>query len=421
MSRFRICRLSFLFIVVTLFGCTATAQSNEWTWVGGNSTAGSLGSYGSLGVPAASNSPGERTLPCTWADKQGNFWLFGGNGFDSVGTGGYLNDMWKYDPTNRLWTWMGGANVLQSIIAPGTYGAQGQPASGNIPPGRTSPACWTDTKGNLWLFGGFGYVPVLTYYNDLWEFNPVTNQWTWVNGNSTPNQSGVYGTLGSAAAVNAPGGRAYAASWADGQGNLWLFGGFGYDASQTQVGLNDLWEYDTSSNQWTWQSGSSTGGQASVPGTLKTAAAGNVPGARNLASAWTDNSGNLWLFGGAGGLNDLWEFNPASRMWTWMSGNAATPTIGQTQTGSYGVLQTPDPANVPGSRVGSTAWTDRSGNLCPVKLPKTGLSGQFMETLARLGAPHLSTAKRSAIHEAMNSNSPRTQQNTPRVQIKLIG
>ena len=44
-----------------------------------------------------------------------------------------------------------------------------------------------------------------------------------------------------------------------------------------------------------------------------------------------------------------------------------------------------------------------------------------METIARLGAPHLSPAKPSAIHEAMNSNSPRTQQDTPRVQIKLIG
>ncbi len=36
-------------------------------------------------------------------------------------------------------------------------------------------------------------------------------------------------------------------------------------------------------------------------------------------------------------------------------------------------------------------------------------------------APHLSAAKPSAIQVAMNSNNPRIQQNTPRVQIKLIG
>lgn len=43
-----------------------------------------------------------------------------------------------------------------------------------------------------------------------------------------------------------------------------------------------------------------------------------MPGAREGAAAWTDNSGNLWLFGGygygadlfAGHLNDLWVYLP---------------------------------------------------------------------------------------------------------------
>jgi hypothetical protein len=46
--------------------------------------------------------------------------------------------------------------------------------------------------------------------------------------------------------------------------------------------------------------------------------AGNVPGGRMDASAWLDESGNLWLFGVStqdaathkfSALNDLWEFN----------------------------------------------------------------------------------------------------------------
>ena len=36
-------------------------------------------------------------------------------------------------------------------------------------------------------------------------------------------------------------------------------------------------------------------GQAGVYGTLGTAAAGNLPGGRTLASTWTDSSGNLWV------------------------------------------------------------------------------------------------------------------------------
>ena len=61
----------------------------------------------------------------------------------------------------------------------------------------------------------------------------VPGEWTWVGGNSTvPSQlgaqSGVYGTLGTAASGNTPGGREYALSWTDSNGNLWLFGGLLY-------------------------------------------------------------------------------------------------------------------------------------------------------------------------------------------------
>jgi len=52
-----------------------------------------------------------------------------------------------------------------------------------------------------------------------------------------------------------------------------------------------------------------------VYGTRGTAAANNTPGARRQPIAWTDASGNFWLFGGnsAGNvamLNDLWEYSP---------------------------------------------------------------------------------------------------------------
>jgi hypothetical protein len=54
---------------------------------------------------------------------------------------------------------------------------------------------------------------------------------------------GVYGTLGTPAAGNIPGGRAYIVSWTDISGNLWLFGGAGYDANGSYGWLNDLWKY----------------------------------------------------------------------------------------------------------------------------------------------------------------------------------
>ena len=43
---------------------------------------------------------------------------------------------------------------------------------------------WNDTSGNLWLFGGFGYTingyDAYRYFNDLWEYDLSSNQWTWM-------------------------------------------------------------------------------------------------------------------------------------------------------------------------------------------------------------------------------------------------
>jgi N-acetylneuraminic acid mutarotase len=353
----------------------ANAQTNEWTWMGGSLTQGSLGVYGTLGAPASGNAPGGRYGAVTWTDSQGNFWLFGGLGIGS-GPGafhGFLNDLWKFNLSTNEWSWMSGSASLPNNWAEGTgeYGTLGVPAVGNVPPGREGAAGWVDSKGNFWLFGGYD---VADYFDDLWEYNPSTNEWTWMGGSDIPNQAGVYGTLLKPAAGNMPGARYEAVSWTDSKGNFWLFGGDGLDSTGALQNLNDLWEYSPSTNQWTWVSGSNTAGQASVPGTQGAPAQGNTPGARNSASGWTDHQGNLWLFGGTSAegnpglpsgspFNDLWEFNPSTNEWAWISGNTSPEGPGMGPSGVYGTLQTPATDNVPGARVGAAAWTDSAGNL----------------------------------------------------------
>ena len=53
----------------------------------------------------------------------------------------------------------------------------------------------------------------------------------------------MYGTQGSPDPGNVPGARQSSVSWIDGSGNLWLFGGFGYDAAGNFSRLNDLWRF----------------------------------------------------------------------------------------------------------------------------------------------------------------------------------
>jgi hypothetical protein len=130
------------------------------------------------------------------------------------------------------------------------YGTLGTPAAGNVPGSRNSAMGWTDSGGHLWLSGGYGYDSVgnTGYLNDLWEFNPSTNEWAWMDGSNTVDCTlcywpGAYGTFGIPSAANLPGSRFLATSWTDLSGYLWLFGGHGADATDIHGDLNDVWEY----------------------------------------------------------------------------------------------------------------------------------------------------------------------------------
>jgi hypothetical protein len=355
--------------------------------MGGSNGIAQTGVYGTLGTPAPGNVPGGRNDAVSWTDPSGNFWLFGGLGFDSTGTNGWLNDLWKYSPTTNVWTWMGGSDTVADYpnCRPGVYGTEGVPAPGNVPGARTDAVSWTDSSGNLWLFGGLGYGAIeevgglchgADILNDLWKYDRATSMWTWMNGSNTFGQFGTYGTLGTPGPGNVPGARGDAVTWVDKSGNLWLFGGEGNDLNgilceegegALACDLNDVWKYTPTANTWTWMGGSNVIAQPGVYGTQGTPAAGNVPGARWLAVSWTDTGGNLWLFGGdgcdsagAGGchadLNDLWKYSNGE--WTWMSGS----DIGN-QFGVYGTRGTAALGNVPGARESAVGWSDQSGNL----------------------------------------------------------
>ncbi len=82
--------------------------------------------------------------------------------------------------------------------------------------------------------------------NDLWKYSPSGAEWTWVSGGNGDNTSGSYGTSGTTSVSNAPGGRNSIGTWIDSSGNLWLFGGYGYDSTGQLGYLNDLWQYNPS-------------------------------------------------------------------------------------------------------------------------------------------------------------------------------
>jgi N-acetylneuraminic acid mutarotase len=373
----------------------------DWIWWDGSSTVGTacvgsypcgqVGVYGTKGTVAVGNNPGSRSDAMSWTDTSGRKWLFGGFGYGAGGGLGEQNDLWQSNALGNSWGWISGSNGPGHS---GVYGTLGATAASSVPGGREGGATWTDKNGNLWLFGGLGYdgsgTNTYGYENDLWMYNTTTNEWTWESGSSTVpapestiygtligQSSGVYGTLGTPASGNTPSGRTNATAWTDSNGNLWLFGGGVVDELGYEDVYNDLWEFNTTTKEWVWVGGGNTLDELGVYGTLGTAASGNAPGARFLASGWTDSSGNFWLFGGSGyasnagelNLNDLWKFSPSSNQWTWMGGGSvlypcnilfSTPCPFP---GTYGTLGVAASTNFPGARNAAPTWTDSSGNL----------------------------------------------------------
>jgi environmental stress-induced protein Ves len=362
---------------------TTGTNAGEWTWVGGADVSGAKGIYpATVGTSGTTYMPGARDSSVSWTDASGNFWLFGGHGYDSTKTAGNLNDLWEYSTTGTNageWTWVSGSNVVnQSGIYPTTMGTS---TTTSVPGARYNSVGWVDKNGNFWLFGGYGYdsTGAVDYLNDLWEYNttgPNAGEWTWVNGSNGVDQDGAYGSkgVGVLSPETFPGSRYLATSWTDTDGNLWMFGGFGYDSveavGRTAV-LGDLWEYNIGTGIWTWVGGSEDAAVQGTYGTMGMPASTNIPGSRKGAVAWTDSLGNFWLLGGvgfdstntSGQLNDLWEYTPnltnlTAGEWTWQSGaNTAS------QLGCYEIVPVTCPTIVPGSRGGSPNWIDSSGSL----------------------------------------------------------
>jgi hypothetical protein len=204
-------------------------SGGQWTWVSGSNIIQQTGIYSGTG-----SVPGAREGQNGWIDSSGNFWLFAGNGIDSAGNYGYLNDLWEYSAGQ--WTWLNGANVINQ---PASYGVEGEPSSLNVPGSREYSAGWLDLSGNFWMFGGVQEGD--RFLTDLWKYS--AGEWTWINGSQSTDIYGDYGTLGKTASTNLPGSRQLPQTWTDKSGNLWLFGGYGLAVSGAEGSLSDLWEY----------------------------------------------------------------------------------------------------------------------------------------------------------------------------------
>lgn len=261
-----------------------------WTYEGGPTTVNSGGTFPSdyqqTGQPPA------RSMAASGIASNNDLILFGG----SNAGGKKLNDMWRYSPANKTWTWIAGSHgVDQPGQYPGIVGQAGYPGA------RSGMACWTDSQNNLWIFGGHGYTNNIGLLNDLWKYVPGTHAFYWMGGSNTASASTVYptnvGQVGTLGCRNNP------LSWYA-AGKFWINGGYGVAGPYGR--WNDLWSFDPTESVWRFAAGpknDESGTYPPQPGQI------GVPKGRMNGCTWTIGN-KMYLFGGTGDgstvLSDLW-------------------------------------------------------------------------------------------------------------------
>lgn len=283
-----------------------------------------VGNYGTLGVPSPSNFPPYRENATVW-ETNNNLYLMGGN---STVTGQY-DDFWIFDKATKIWTWIGGVktNETPNFFYPNI----GEINSNSFPKTKYQGHTWVDMNENLWLYSG---VNRENYYtNDLWMYDTGSNTWI-LKGGSSANCT----TTTPYFLPNYPPYMQNGTTWSKGN-DLYLFGGTGLGKSGTTLWngkLTDVWKYNIPTNSWSLISGNRKIDNNANYGLKSYGFPSNLPSARRDYASFSDDYGNLWIYGGYGkgdsgsatsNLFDLWKFDTTINTWIWVDG-IKNPLVG---------------------------------------------------------------------------------------------
>jgi hypothetical protein len=179
---------------------------------------------------------GQRTLRSIFElDSKGIFWLI--SGYDDVY---WKNAVWNYDPETDLYRWAAGKvdEPSNNFLARGDFGI---PSPDVFPGGAVSWSATTiDHNDNIWIYGA-DYSPQY----EFWRLNTTSLEFTYFGMNNNV-RAAVGGDKGVPSTTTYPGHVEAGALFVDSQNNLWLFGGFYNNTTNT------VWHFNTTSYMWTW-------------------------------------------------------------------------------------------------------------------------------------------------------------------------
>ncbi|MFN9320800.1 MAG: kelch repeat-containing protein, partial [Chitinophagales bacterium] len=423
---------SLLTLLLLSIAVSSTSAQGVWTWLHGDTLyqAGTNASRGVRGVPSPTNMPQalDWGYLTHWSDNDNNLWLIQK---DSFGLPDLSLMVWKYNMTTNHWTWMTGYDSfkIKSTYSSSVINDYKSSLFGANPSNIKLSINWVDNSGNYWfvsndyttnhyyltkfniqtlefeikdyrpnnysfkgpqgqaLAANFPDVIESTYwvkgsdvyvyggYNrdrdsvsqEMWKYSMATNLWTWLRGEKMIESKSVYGTKGIATSDNQPHTRENSTkNWVIGS-KLYLFGG------NVKFSMpNDLWEYDITTNQWTWLHGDSLPSEKGVYPSghciedPRIHPSGRIFYTSPIQSKLCDKV--FWLYSGtaknSATSEELWMYKPEENKWLWVSGTKDTVYTMTTKYTdySYGQREKPALTNKPGVYA-PLAFQDKNGSI----------------------------------------------------------
>lgn len=268
LKRSSVCLICFLILPVIVFGQSSWVQKTDHPRIDGTMWGCSF----TIGTKAYITGAGGITLICgclyeydqgldAWTQKanvpyQASIgpagFAIGNKGYVCGGNQGVNWLFYEYDPALNSWTQK--ANLPIEIMATVGFSIGNK---GYVVCGQSNP----------------------NFTDNVWEYDPSFNSW--------------------AQKASFPGGpRAYAVGFAIGSK-----GYFGTGNDQGNPGTNDFWQFDPASN--TWQQ------KANLPGLPRNSASGFSVSGKGYIGLGHDS-----ISGPAGMLNDFWEYDTLTNVWT---------------------------------------------------------------------------------------------------------
>jgi hypothetical protein len=194
-------------------------------------------SYGTPGQPGQDVYPGDIDGVSLVTDSQNNLWLYGGY---SLSIRSFSNQVWHFNTTSWLWTFVSGNNYTTTDSSWGENPFLG---------GRWLPGFDVDEDDRIWIVGGSG-TPY-GQFSDVWSFDTKTAQWRLESGSAANRNNGPKITSDDFHAGNFPPGKEGASLVNRKDGTLVLISGGGHIEDEGDFGAqNDVWLFNKTLKQW---------------------------------------------------------------------------------------------------------------------------------------------------------------------------